>query len=258
MISDSNPTLLITGVAGLIGYHTAKLLLQNGYSLIGVDNLVGDCELKKQRLSDLGVNLSIPFENRITQYNADDFSFFQDDIRDPNFWKLVNEKFRIEQVLHLAVSPSSLVDMDSPMHFAVNQFNGFIQVLDFCVKSKKTRLYYSHVLDLTHTSVPINELFTLDNSIQWMNDHWATVYWELYQLQSMALEFPLVYDADLSDAVLKTEGFLKNAVERKNVKRMVCHASIISSFLVMLIKDTETAFTEIVCPVAVDYWKEIN
>ena len=31
--------ILITGVAGFIGYHLAKKLLKNNYDIIGIDNL---------------------------------------------------------------------------------------------------------------------------------------------------------------------------------------------------------------------------
>jgi len=31
-------TILITGVAGFIGFHTAKKLLENGKNIIGIDN----------------------------------------------------------------------------------------------------------------------------------------------------------------------------------------------------------------------------
>src|SRR5688500_2568871 len=47
--------VLITGVAGFIGYHLAKRLLAEGHSVSGLDNLSTyyDVELKKARLQDL-------------------------------------------------------------------------------------------------------------------------------------------------------------------------------------------------------------
>lgn len=32
-------TLLVTGVAGFVGYHLAKRLLEQGHNVIGVDNV---------------------------------------------------------------------------------------------------------------------------------------------------------------------------------------------------------------------------
>ena len=47
--------VLITGVAGFIGMHTAKALLDDEYEIFGIDNLNNyyDVSLKKSRLKDL-------------------------------------------------------------------------------------------------------------------------------------------------------------------------------------------------------------
>ena len=48
-------TILITGVAGFIGFHTAKKLIQQNIPVIGIDNLNDyyDVNLKKSRLNEL-------------------------------------------------------------------------------------------------------------------------------------------------------------------------------------------------------------
>jgi len=50
--------VLITGVAGFIGMHTARRLCGDGCEVIGIDNLntYYDVELKLDRLKYLGVN----------------------------------------------------------------------------------------------------------------------------------------------------------------------------------------------------------
>ena len=47
--------ILITGVAGFIGYHLAKSLINTDYDIVGIDNLNSyyDLDLKKARLSNL-------------------------------------------------------------------------------------------------------------------------------------------------------------------------------------------------------------
>ena len=49
--------ILITGVAGFIGFHLAKKLLKLNYNITGVDNLNNyyDISLKKDRLKILQI-----------------------------------------------------------------------------------------------------------------------------------------------------------------------------------------------------------
>ena len=47
--------ILVTGAAGFIGYHVAHTLLNQGHSVIGIDNLntYYDVRLKQARLDQL-------------------------------------------------------------------------------------------------------------------------------------------------------------------------------------------------------------
>ena len=51
----SNMKILVTGVAGFIGYHLTKNLIKRNYDVIGIDNLNSyyDIELKQARLDNL-------------------------------------------------------------------------------------------------------------------------------------------------------------------------------------------------------------
>ena len=56
--------ILITGVAGFIGYHLVKLLLNDNFHVIGIDNLNNyyDKSLKLDRLNILKSNENFTFE----------------------------------------------------------------------------------------------------------------------------------------------------------------------------------------------------
>lgn len=58
-------SILVTGAAGFIGYHTCQRLLARGERVIGVDNLnpYYDVELKKLRLARLGEHQAFSFVN---------------------------------------------------------------------------------------------------------------------------------------------------------------------------------------------------
>ena len=50
--------ILVTGTAGFIGFHLAKRLLEDGYEVVGLDNINDyyDVNLKYTRLSETGIN----------------------------------------------------------------------------------------------------------------------------------------------------------------------------------------------------------
>ena len=53
--------VLITGIAGFIGFHVAIKLLENGYEVFGFDNINDyyDVNLKYARLHELGLKRNL-------------------------------------------------------------------------------------------------------------------------------------------------------------------------------------------------------
>ena len=50
--------VLVTGMAGFIGYHVALKLAKDGHNVYGIDNINDyyDVQLKYDRLNELGIN----------------------------------------------------------------------------------------------------------------------------------------------------------------------------------------------------------
>ena len=42
--------ILVTGCAGFIGFHTAKKFIENGYNVIGIDNLNDYYDVQPRRI----------------------------------------------------------------------------------------------------------------------------------------------------------------------------------------------------------------
>ncbi|MBS4040166.1 MAG: NAD-dependent epimerase/dehydratase family protein [Flavobacteriales bacterium] len=258
MKRSEEQAILITGVAGLLGYKTAKHLLESGHRVIGVDLITGNLVNKEARLLDLGIKLTSHNGNKLAEERSGDFSFFKADIRNSDFWGLVKEKYQISTVLHLAVSPAVVLDLQSPKNFALNHFIGFIHVLDFCIGAKVSRLFYKHTLEMEHQSSfgPVDELFTMDNSIQWMNDHWATAYWELYQLQSMALELPILLGSKTEMDDLRSRVALDPALSFPS-KQKYAAVEDVASALVELLEHKGEEFDQVAFAVGLAHWKSL-
>ena len=50
--------ILVTGAAGFIGFFTSKALINNGHTVVGLDNINDyyDINLKYARLNELGID----------------------------------------------------------------------------------------------------------------------------------------------------------------------------------------------------------
>ena len=90
---NSKLKILMTGVAGFIGFHLTKKLCDKGCSVIGVDNLNDyyDVQLKRDRLTQLNVFV----ETRL-------FKFHKMDIADLSDLEEIFKETEIDIVINLA------------------------------------------------------------------------------------------------------------------------------------------------------------
>src|SRR6266536_5687644 len=84
-------SILLTGAAGFIGYHTAKVLLDRGERVIAIDNLNDyyDVTLKEARLA------------KLSAYPG--FTFIRLDVADRDgIFRLVERHVDLSSIIHLA------------------------------------------------------------------------------------------------------------------------------------------------------------
>ncbi len=112
--------ILVTGVAGFIGYHVAKSLLQQGKDVVGIDNLNSyySPELKQARLNQL-----CPYKNfEFVKLNIDNITVLQA--------QFIKHKF--EYVIHLAAQAGVRYSLDNPMAYIDANLVGFASILECC------------------------------------------------------------------------------------------------------------------------------
>ena len=114
-------TILVTGAAGFIGFHTAVRLLQAEEKVVGVDNLNDyyEVSLKKDRLRELD--------------NFENFEFVKEDIANrEGMEKLWQEKGPFKRVIHLAAQAGVRYSLKNPHTYVQSNVVGHLNILELC------------------------------------------------------------------------------------------------------------------------------
>jgi len=113
--TNSKGAILVTGGAGYIGSHTCVELLNGGYDVIAVDNLVNSHRESLERV------------RRIT---GKPVTFYDADVGDENALDGIFEKHAISGVIHFAALKAVGESVAKPIEYYRNNINGLLVVLD--------------------------------------------------------------------------------------------------------------------------------
>ncbi|MFC4386617.1 SDR family NAD(P)-dependent oxidoreductase [Gracilibacillus marinus] len=182
-------TYLVTGAAGFIGYHVAKKLLEQGFTVIGIDNVNNyyDVELKHNRLQ-----LLEPFEQ---------FTFLKMDITDKDALLDIFNTYKPTIVIHLAAQTGVRYSLVNPDAYIQSNIIGFYNVIEACRHYPVEHLVYASSSSVygANEKVPFEETDFVDNpvslyaSTKKSNELMAYTYSHLYQIRATGLRFFTVY-----------------------------------------------------------------
>lgn len=124
-------TVLVTGSAGFIGFYLARALLEEGYTVIGYDNLNDyyDIQLKEIRTKIL------------EEYEK--FLFYKADICDKEKLEDVVGAHHIDCVIHLAAQAGVRYSLDCPEKYIETNIVGTFHILELCRRHKIANLMYA-------------------------------------------------------------------------------------------------------------------
>ncbi|KIY21671.1 UDP-glucose 4-epimerase GalE [Mesobacillus subterraneus] len=142
-------TILVTGGAGYIGSHTCVELLNAGYEIIVVDNLM---------------NSKLETVNRISELAGKSFPFYQVDLLNEQGLETVFIENEIDTVLHFAGLKAVGESVRVPLKYYHNNLTGTINLLNTMKKYDVTRLVFSSSATVygMPEKVPISEDFPLN------------------------------------------------------------------------------------------------
>ena len=146
---------LITGSSGFIGFHLCKTLLENEFSIIGVDNMSDyyDVKLKESRLALL------------KKYS--NFEFVIGNIETPAFLSQVFEEERPEIVVHLAAQAGVRHSIENPRSYLDSNLVGTFEVLEASRSFPPKHLLIASTSSAygANTNMPFNEKMAADHQL---------------------------------------------------------------------------------------------
>ena len=181
-------SILITGVAGFIGYSFATFLLNKKISVIGIDNVNNyySTKLKKDRL------------DKLKQYKF--FKFYKFDLRNTKQLDLIFKKNKFNAIYHFAAQAGVRYSVEKPRKYIESNIDGFFNVLEK-VREKKIRKFFfasSSSVYGNSKKFPLNEKDYLQPTNTYslskkFNEDLAKIYNKFYNVDSVALRFFTVY-----------------------------------------------------------------
>ena len=145
--------ILLTGVAGFIGWKTAEKLLSLGHEVVGIDNINDyyDTNLKEYRLSQLK-----GYKN---------FSFYKCDIENRDeLSKIFNDKF--DAVINLAARAGVRYSIENPYIYISTNVMGTLNLLELCKEKGVRKFILASTSSLyAGQSMPFREDLPVNNPI---------------------------------------------------------------------------------------------
>ena len=182
-------TILVTGAAGFIGFHTSEYLLGRGDTVIGIDNLNDyyDVSLKEARLSQLS--------------NNDKFSFHKIDITNKDVIDNIFKSKSPTHVIHLAAQAGVRYSLQNPYAYIDSNIIGFMNILEACRNNPVKHLVFASSSSVygANTQMPFSVSDNVDHPLsiyaatKKSNELMAHTYSHLYNIPVSGLRFFTVY-----------------------------------------------------------------
>jgi UDP-glucuronate 4-epimerase len=182
-------TLLITGAAGFIGFHLAKVCIERGHQVVGLDNLNDyyDPRLKQARLDQLG--------------RLPGFAFEKASLEDAAAVRRIFDAHKPTHVVNLAAQAGVRYSLENPRAYIDANIVGFLNILEACRAHAVAHLAYASSSSVygANTSLPFSVHDNVDHPLSLYaaskksNELMAHTYSHLFRIPTTGLRFFTVY-----------------------------------------------------------------
>ena len=181
--------ILLTGAAGFIGFHTARILLGRGDEVVGLDNLNDyyEVSLKEARLAQLKQHPN--------------FRFVKMDLADREGIAALFKQEKFQRVINLAAQAGVRYSIQNPLAYIDSNVVGFANILEGCRHNGVEHLVYASTSSVygANTRMPFAVTQNVDHPLSFYaatkkaNELMAHTYAHLYRLPVTGLRFFTVY-----------------------------------------------------------------
>ncbi len=178
-------TLLITGAAGFIGFHLARLCLQRGHAVVGLDSLNAyyDVRLKEARLAEL------------KKFSG--FTFIKTDLADAKAVMDIFATHKPTHVVNLAAQAGVRYSLENPRAYIDANIVGFLNILEACRAYPVAHLAYASSSSVygANTRMPFSVHDNVDHPLSLYaaskkaNELMAHTYSHLFRIPTTGLRF---------------------------------------------------------------------
>ena len=204
-------TYLVTGGSGFIGSHLVKQLLENGHSVINIDNFDNFYDFKikiENTLNSVGLPSEFQFQDKeqdiqslIEKTKTDNYQLYFQDIRDLEGLRSVFSNHKINLVIHLAALAGVRPSIERPLDYEAVNIRGTMNLWELCKDFGINKFVCASSSSVygNNDKIPFSETDNVDRPIspyaatKKCGEIMGHVYHHLYNIDMVQLRFFTVY-----------------------------------------------------------------